>query len=50
MKNIKLNNGVEMPILNFGIFQIPYPVFAADQGHAQRNAAANRQADYPVCR
>jgi hypothetical protein len=23
MKNIKLNNGVEMPILNFGVFQIP---------------------------
>ena len=23
MKNIKLNNGVEMPMLNFGVFQIP---------------------------
>lgn len=23
MKNIKLNNGIEMPILGFGVFQIP---------------------------
>jgi len=23
MQNIKLNNGVEMPILGFGVFQIP---------------------------
>ncbi len=23
MKNIKLNNGVEIPILGFGVFQIP---------------------------
>ncbi|WP_348810730.1 aldo/keto reductase [Flavobacterium maritimum] len=26
MKNIKLNNGVEMPILGFGVFQIPNPI------------------------
>ena len=23
MKNVKLNNGVEMPILGFGVYQIP---------------------------
>ena len=23
MKNIKLSNGVEMPILGFGVYQIP---------------------------
>lgn len=25
MKNVVLNNGVEMPILGFGVFQIPDP-------------------------
>ncbi|MFP5018959.1 aldo/keto reductase, partial [Paenarthrobacter ureafaciens] len=23
MKNVTLNNGVEMPVLGFGVFQIP---------------------------
>ena len=26
MQKIKLNNGVEMPILGFGVFQIPDPI------------------------
>jgi hypothetical protein len=25
MKNVVLNNGVEMPILGFGVYQIPDP-------------------------
>ena len=25
MKYVKLNNGVEMPILGFGVYQIPDP-------------------------
>ena len=25
MQNVKLNNGVEMPILGFGVFQVPDP-------------------------
>ena len=26
MQKLKLNNGVEMPILGFGVFQIPDPI------------------------
>ena len=26
MQKIKLNNGVELPILGFGVFQIPDPI------------------------
>ena len=29
MQNVTLNNGVEMPILGFGVFQVPDPTNAS---------------------
>lgn len=36
MQIVKLNNGVQMPVLGFGVFQVPA------EGHADRNEVHRR--------
>ncbi len=57
MQNVKLNNGVEIPILGFGVFQITDPtecersvIDAIQTGYSHIDTAASYQNEEAVCR